>query len=1192
MHFKSIELIGFKSFGEQTRIEFDPGITCVVGPNGCGKSNVSDGIRWVLGEQSAKTMRGSSMDDVIFSGTATREPVNFAEVSLTLTDVASQLAIEFDEVVISRRLYRNGDSEYLINKNVVRLRDIQELLRGTGMGINNYSLIEQGKIDQLITSKPEDRRLLFDEVAGITNFKAKKREALRKLELTEGNLQRVGDIMSEVKRQIASCERQAKKAERYKVDFEKVKAFDVREALNDTRRLKMEEEGLDGKANLVLEGVTKTESQLHEVNQLLRESRERLAEVEKDFVDIRMKKTVLESDLKNGEEKKIFFRERIKENEEKKDFLVDELMGVKERVDELSAEVTRLQKAFDSIAGDTEKKEIFLKDSEAQQKQSEEEIREANRHIKEARLNLVETASAMARVQNESTKIHTSLHTLRSRRNRLKVESEKLRDEQVRIHDQVEEVAGEVTKLSLEVRNHAEKKEGLEKSLEEIKHEAHQVRDKFHSLMNEHSSASSKLEVLQDIVERHEGFSQGVRFIIDEVCKSSPHGGIIGALADLVDVEPGFEIALETALEVFAQSIICQTDKDALYAMQKLKTAEKGKATFISLENATSMPRKRTISFEGLNVRPLFEVTRPQPRIVRFYESLVQNVFLAESFEDAVKLSGQHHDLIFVTAKGELCSGGMFIGGFTDAAEESMLFGRESRISELKQRLADLSLEKERLAEKQKMLDQRETQLTVDLREVADELPKLQMKLADVSSRQSHLGKQKQKLDEENVLIESEITENRNDIQEDEDKDMMLNSQTEGLVKKKNIEDESLRESQRVIEEQTALKEKLLVQTAQIRSELHALQDREARLKNDLARGKKAWEAERRSQESKNVENMKLSEEKISMTQQSEALETQGVKTKHELEELIGKNRDVLERRETSIKNVEDLEGQKSTYEKDLIQEQKSHHEQQLRLNEINHKRDRVIERIQTTYQVALEGIDETSLRDVLPEEIDQVRDRLKKAGPVNLVAIDEYEELKKRHEFLTHEQEDLNRAKDDIHKAILKINRTTRERFIDSFTKIQQQFREYYKVLFGGGTADILLLNENDVLESGIDIVARPPGKKLQSITLLSGGEKALTVIAILFAVFKVKPSPFCVLDEIDAPLDDANVQRFAVMLRSFVKESQFIIITHNRRTMALADVMYGVTMQQSGLSRVVSVKFGEGDVGSTDRLNRRVGV
>ncbi len=967
MHFKKIEIIGFKSFAGKTLIEFEAGVTAIVGPNGCGKSNVSDAIRWVLGEQSAKSLRGSNMEDVIFNGSADLEPLNLAEVSLTLSNESRIFAIDYEEVTITRRLYRSGESEYLLNKNVVRLRDIHELLMGTGIGTESYSVIEQGKMDVILNSKPEDRRVIFEEAAGITKFKSKKKEALRKLEQTDANLLRINDIIQEVKRQISSVERQAKKAEQYKIEFEKMKDLELRVACREfllfdqdhrhkeesLQSLKRQEVDCFSVVRLIEEKCVLEKTQVHRIEESLQ-----AASAQEVWVGAEMRKT---------QDRILMNRERVGELLERKGNLVHQMHGAKKRLEELDVETSNL-----------------------------------NNQLERAKVEEAQGACFLAAVQGELDAVEASFETARQ-----------------------EEGFAQSAIQDLSRRKAAE-----ENSIARIHAELSSMGIQWKRLKQEEESL---LREIQKIDER-------------------------------------------LTLPLFDSA---------------------GASSFSTLENKLREFKEKIFSI----LRAWFErqLAHPGAEEERLLEGDIQR------FSDEIsKLQGN-----------------------PDTREIENRHLRDSR-RRVEEKLSGLAGELDLFSAQQASLREREQNREAVLPQFVEEESGLLQRLQSVQMF-------------------------RTDKQRD--------------------------------------KESVLVQLAETRSQQNNISSRREKAERD-----RNWIQEsRRGQEELLAAFERESEESLikkqSLEEENSRLESDQKRLGLERDEILRKVEALRRDRDKAASLLAELERERQEKNDFLNQARQRVHAFEMESAEIRFAIDRLKERIFNAYQVDLAlqaGVAQTA--DALSEqmelpsdmnfeqakqEIQKYREKLNRMGPVNLVAIEEHEEMTQRFNFLTQQEHDLLKAKEDLHKAIQKINRTTRELFADTFSKIQAHFSEYYRLLFGGGSAELVLLDENDILESGIDIVARPPGKKLQNISLLSGGEKALTAVALLFALFKVKPSPFCVLDEIDAPLDESNVDRFCNVLKEFVSASQFIVITHNKRTMNLADAIYGVTMEQTGISKIVSVRF-----------------
>ena len=972
MHFKRLELIGFKSFSEKTVIEFQAGVTAIVGPNGCGKSNISDAIRWVLGEQSVKSLRGSSMEDVIFNGSALKEPLNLAEVSLTLSNETRALAIDYDEVTITRRLYRSGDSEYLINKNTVRLKDIHEMLMGTGIGTESYSIIEQGKMDLILNAKPEDRRTIFEEAAGITKFKSKKKEALRKIEQTDQNLLRVGDIIEEVRRQISSIERQAKKAENYKIEFEKLKSLELSVASKEFLSFDQKKRDRDGE----LESLKSAESEItvltDSIEQILDEKTQALDSANQSLQEAQSKEVNASAEIRRNQDRVLLDRERIGELTERRENLLKQIELSKRRAEEFGAEYENLNREFETIQREEAEGLSFLSSVEAEFASMDQFAQSSSSEAESARFKLLDIANKKAHHQSELAKIHAESHGLEMRLKRLKEEEE---------------------------------------------------------------------SVLKEIRETEESF------------------GVSSSEASAVERRIAGPM-LRSKIKEF---------KDKILSIFRLMTAkpDAGSASPEETELDSEIHRfaEEVMSAQG-------QLTAEQSRMQFFGET-------RKKLEERLALiSGEARGLL---------------------NEEEALKNRQAG-----EEVGSVSIQEE-----EKALNESLERIDSSFKEKAGQREALIVRLTETRSKQGHCTAKREKIEKDKTwILESKINEELQLLRFEKEAE-------EANTKKEGLESE------------------------------------DASLEEDLSR---------------------LSISRDEILKQTEKLRSS---------------------REEVVLEINELNRSKGEKFKILEEAKNKVHAYELQNAELRYEMDRIKERIYNTYQVdilvqveiantnaaaaeALEGGAELNIEEA-KASIQTLKDKLSKMGPVNLVAIQEYDEMKERYDFLTKQQQDLNQAKDDLHKAILKINRTTKEMFVETFASIQKYFSEYYKLLFAGGSAELVLLDENDVLESGIEIIARPPGKKLQNITLLSGGEKALTAVALMFSLFKVKPSPFCVLDEIDAPLDESNVDRFCTVLKDFVTGSQFIVITHNKRTMNLADAMYGITMAETGISRVVSVRFAE---------------
>ena len=1052
MYFKKLELVGFKSFLNKTALDFEPGVTAVVGPNGCGKSNIFDSIRWVLGEQSAKALRGSDMQDVIFNGTDAKDPLSMAEVSLTFDNDKKFFSVDHDEVVISRRIFRSGESEYLLNKVPVRLKDILDLLSGTGIGSEGYSLVEQGKIDLILSARPEDRRLVFDEASGIVKYKAQKKEALRKLEETDLNLTRVSDIIAEVKRQIGSLERQANKARRYKEVFEELKSKEINLAiLQKIAFLKEKDE--------IIKQLKDLESQEAELLSLIKEEEAKIGNRQTELKTLEEKIMGIKNEILNinnlvtrNTERISFNQEKTQELEETKRHLQIQVAQTKNRLLLDEEKLNNFKVEYGGIKKNIETKSVILKEKGNGLNTLGLAIRTALENIAQAKKGILGLVTKITNTKNEITDLSSRQQISLARKKRLEMEKAKVGQE----------------------------KSVTEDNLKSIKEEVENLEKFFGDLNRQISHFKNELEQ-ENIALNHLNLELG-------------------------DLEK----------ELFTLS----SQREFL---EKLRTKYEDIGESMNATVYLDKPPKEKVT--GLVVR------------IKNFD------------EKNLKLSGEAKPIDLDTKR--ICEQMQRLEQQL-AALKNTKATKETRIQELDKHIQDAAVELRnqelalvnKQASSKTVLEQfnkikgEEDLLTIELEDVDSELPVLDEKLAELGVQLSQLNNGQRQLEDSIINEQNNIAANNN-----------LKEQTLIIITQTKTELDAL--ARRIGSDEATLK--ILEATF--------LQDQEHLL---------------------HIENqIKETEEK----KESLSLENQGLENKiKEAAQLIESQKELLKEQEAKYQKVSDGAGDCNTKmdadRKKLDTLKDKLYELQMRNKDVDYKITSAKERIFQGYKIDLQSlgdIPQESDENILSQEIKGLKEKLDSYGTVNLVAIEEYDELKKRYDFLTQQQNDLNLAKESLHKAILKINQTTKKMFLETFEKVRAEFRNYFRLLFNGGDSQVFLIDEQDPLESGIEIICRPPGKKLQNVLLLSGGEKALSAIALIFAIFKVKPSPFCVLDEIDAALDEANVDRFSRILQEFTHHSQFIVITHNKRTIANADVMYGITMEESGVSKIVSVKFAQ---------------
>lgn len=1182
MYFKSLELIGFKSFAEKTKLNFEPGVTAVVGPNGCGKSNIADGIRWVLGEQSAKSLRASNMQDVIFNGTDTKEPINFAEVSLTFSNEKRILPIDYDEVTITRRIFRSGDTEYLLNKTPVRLKDISELLMGTGIGTESYSIIEQGKIDLILSSKPEDRRYVFEEASGITKYKAKKKEALRKLEQTEQNLLRINDIVLEVKRHISSIERQAKKAEKYKVDFDKLKELEVKLSAFEYKGIKTQEATYSVENEDLKVRIADYEKEVYLLSEKIASYRQSLDRTSQKISDMKTHFTETSGSLDMNIHKIQIDKERVEETRQLQEGLKKEMTQASDKIASARIIIAKLREDLNKVASEKLAKQKSIDENELLLNNLAKEIESADLQVKTCKVEIVDYLAKETRIKNDLIKLGADVHNRKARARRLSIEKETVAKE-------LSSLAAVLVEVEREFKSIYDKASGLREELDDKKDlsarlaaETKTLEEDILSQRNKLVAIKSKIELLEDSIKRYEGFKRGVKSLLLKFEKDrASFGGVIGVLADIIKVERGYEEAVSAFLGEDAQIIVTEKDSDISTIIECLQKENLGKAGFISLETINRF-KARAESLKPVEVKaliPLAKFVRIDSRLDTLRQHFFSGVYLAESLEDGIRLFPEPESVTVVTKTGAVYDKGKISDGSASESEESLLIGR-------KDRLEDLKIQAKRIEDMLKSLEvahgeKSETNkgLKAAMGSIEENLHKEDINLANIKSKKDTQEEAVKKLKEELELLESETEETDETMAELTSKGEELNSELNNIEKDKSLKESYISESQSLVSNKRAEKERITLEVTTLKPEMQSLEKEEGNARQNLkAQEAILFEAEETLYSKENL--LKESADKIrSLEEEASNLTTENEGTEKDLAVL---NQDILTFEKAKSEAIyklsldETLTKSKGK-EVELLRNQSR--DLDVKLTELNYKKTNSRDRIMQAYKVEIENThvepEDNVDWDNLKFQVNELKDRLDKMGPVNLVAIDEHKELEERHSFLVHQQEDLTTAKDSLLKAIQKINKTTKDMFIETFQKIQVEFKNFFRLLFGGGQAELVLIDEQDILESGIEIIVRPPGKKHQNIMLLSGGEKALTAIALLFSIFKVRPSPFCVLDEIDAPLDESNITRFSNVLKDFLRISQFIIITHNKRTIELADVMYGITMQERGVSKIVSVKF-----------------
>ena len=1184
MYLKSIEVQGFKSFANKIVFDFHNGITGIVGPNGSGKSNVADAVRWVLGEQSAKQLRGAKMEDVIFAGTQNRKPVGFAYVAITLDNSDHALPVEYDEVTVSRRVYRSGESEYKINGHSCRLRDVTEMFYDTGIGKEGYSIIGQGQIDKILSGKPDERRELFDEAAGIVKFKRRKSAAIKKLENERSNLVRVNDILSELEKQVGPLKQQSEKAKEYLNYKTDLKKYDVNAFLLETDRIRKETAELNGRLKIVDDDLedskseydnTKSEyeaaeNQLNDINAQIDENSQTVSALELENQKLQGEINVFTEQIKTFNANKQLHSERLLDIEKDKQNKNNSVKELREQYNDLNTELSEYNDKLAAI-NDTAKA-------------LNAEIEGISGQIDNRQNSIYDNLTEQSTIKAENQKFVTMLEQLEIKKSELtshiiKGKSDESAQKQV------------IKSLTAELDNAVGKLEDINNSIEEsntsvtqLKAEIAEKNSELDKLTQNYHREKSRLESLINITERYDGYGNSIKKIM-ELKDSNP--GILGVIADIVKVEKQYETAIETALGGTIQNIVTDKEATAKELIGYLKQNKLGRATFLPLN---AIHARNTLENEAcINEKGVIGVASNLVRVSFEYEGLAKyllgRILVVDNIDNALLIAKKYkYTLRIVTLEGEqLNPGGSMTGGAF--RNSSNLLGRRREIEELKQSVSNTN--KQITQEKAAVADLRNQ--VAKYREALDSYNKLlrethiRKNTIDVNLKQADL-----KLSEiiasygddikEQASIDSEIlkiSESRNQVSGNLN---LLDNQNEAARKEIENLGKTL-EAKKSEEAAVALK----IENLKI---LHSSIEQKASFINE--------NIERLCKELDNLEEEKTSiQEKIGETKEL-------VSAKQADIELVKNSIEESERKITAIgEKLEDLRAAKekvNASHKEFFKKREELNEKIILLEKdsmrLHNQYDRLEEsydslvdymwnEYELTYSYALElKSDELNNINDIRKQINILKAAIKKLGDVNVNAIEEYKSVSERYEFMKTQHDDMIEAEESLMKVIEELDEGMRTQFTAKFEEIKVEFDKVFKELFGGGRGTIELVEGEDILEAGILIISQPPGKKLQNMMQLSGGEKALTAIALLFAIQNLKPSPFCLLDEIEAALDDSNVGRYANYLHKLTKHTQFIVITHRRGTMSAADRLYGITMQEKGVSTLVSVDLIENDL------------
>ena len=1182
MYLKRLELQGFKSFADKTVLEFMPGITSVIGPNGSGKSNISDSIRWVLGEQSMKSLRGSKSEDIIFAGTQNRKSLGFAEASIVIDNTDGKLPIEFSEVTVTRRIYRSGESGYYINKTPCRLKDVLELFMDTGIGRDGYSIIGQGKIDEILSNKSEDRRAIFEEAAGIVKYRVRKNDSEKKLEQTKLNLLRINDILSEIEVNIEPLKKQSEKAKKF-LDFrEELKGIEIGLFLYNIDNYKEKIAEISKDIEVFTNQNNDEEIKMQEKQNLKEELKAKI-----DEITLKIEETQnLGFEMKEKQEKinsEInIAKERITNNTENYDRYLNEIEEVNLRIAELEEEKKQRLEKKTSLFSNREKFAKELEEKEAELEKITAKLSSEEKQIEEKKQKIEENTDLK---YEKATAINTQEVNYENLEKREKAVKNEISDTISELDEKRLE-KDEISKTFYEIeakRNEASKKleeinEKRETSLAKLK----EYQDKINLLSTELRVKDSKLKFLNDMEKEKEGYIRSVKSLLLECDKDSNlKKGMHGVLANIISVPKEYETAIEMTLGQTLQNIVTDTEEDAKKLIEYLRKNSLGRASFLPI---ASVKGKKVDKLIKNNLSGVIGIASDLVKANKKYEEIILNLLgrtvIVDNMETAIVLARQNnYSFRIVTLKGDVINPSGAITGGSVAAKSNNIIGRTTQIKELEKdieklnkKIQDLENEKENYEKSQEDVIEevmglehimQDTEIVYATEKqkvlaVEENITRLENKLESLRKEQSEIEIAKKESLETKASLEKEIEE--------------LEKEVEEISSEIKVFTDNNKDNQKYIDDLNFDITNLKISVSSFDESSTSIDELIERIDQDINNNNASVENKKSLREKILEDNKMLEGQIVSLNEQIEKMKqevlTSGDKVDSLKQERIEKNEELTKTEEEITNEFRIIEDLKAQITKQEVKKSKIEYELEQTINKMWEDYELTPNNVGEEYKKP-ENVAETT------KKVKHLRDQIKALGSINIDSIEEYKQTKERYDFMCEQRLDLEDSSSKLKKVIQDMTKIMKDQFEQQFKVINKNFGEVFSELFGGGKAELRLTDEENILECGIEIEAQPPGKKLQNMTLLSGGEKAFTAIALLFAILKINPAPFCVLDEIEAALDDVNVYRFADYLKKYTKNTQFLVITHRKGTMEAADTVYGITMEENGISKLLSMKL-----------------
>ena len=1182
MYLKRLELQGFKSFADRTVLEFKSGITSVIGPNGSGKSNISDAIRWVLGEQSMKSLRGSKSEDVIFAGTQARKSLGFAEVSMVIDNADGKLPIEYSEVTVTRKIYRSGETGYFINKVPCRLKDVLELFMDTGIGKDGYSIIGQGKIDEILSNKSEDRRKIFEEAAGIVKYRTRKAESEKKLEQTKLNLLRINDILAEIETNIEPLKMQSEKAKKYLDLREELKNIEVGLFLHNISEYKEKLEKIVEDIKIVEEQNASENEKMQNLQKAKEELKNSIDEITSKIEEMQNLSFESTNKIEKINSEIGISKERIQNNNVNNERLLKEIEEVKQRITELEEEQKQKLSKKENLATNREK---FQKELDEKQKELEELTKKLSAkelEIEDKKKNIEKNTDEKYELISEISSLDTNLENIEKREKAAKAEIQSLtleidstrNDKQEKSKDfyDIEFKKNELSKL---LKEKADKKS---ESMQKIK----DFDTTLNNLAYEINMKDSRLKFLIETEKEKEGYTRSVKSLLNACEKDSKlNKGVNGVLANLISVDKKYETAIEMCLGQATQNIVTDTEEDAKKLVEYLRENKLGRASFLPVTSVKGRKLDRIIknSTEGV-----IGVASDLVKCNKKYEQIVLNLLgrtlIVENMDTAIQMAKLNsYSFRIVTLDGDIISNTGSITGGSIQTKTVNLLGRSREIEDLEKALKELQVKKEEVAKEKQDYTESVTDTIEEVTRIEKELQDIEVvyaaenqKILNIEDSISKLEARREKIKAELEELSKQKIDNNMQKEEKQERINYLEKEIENISKV--VEEFALnnKDNQKYIDDLNFDITNLKISVTSFDESGTSIDEMVERIKQDIENNKqsilnKEENIQRINEEKANLEaNIVNLEEQINkiksdVSNSSEIIE--GLKANRiEANEKLKKSEEEIS---IEFNTIEDIKG-----ELVKLDVKKTKLEQDL---------EQVVNNLWVEYELTpnnAEGYKKPDNVQKAARDVNSLRTQIKELGSINVDSIEEYKKTKERYEFMCEQRLDMENTAAKLRNIIQEMTQTMKEQFVEKFKEINKNFNEVFTELFGGGKAELKMEEENNVLECGIDIQAQPTGKKLQNMMLLSGGEKAFTAIALLFAILKINPAPFCVLDEIEAALDDVNVYRFAEYLKKFSAETQFLVITHRKGTMEAANTVYGVTMEENGVSKLLSMKLG----------------